>query len=161
FFVEEVVRTLAERGRLAGARGTYRLVGAADDVAIPASVQAVLAARIDALGERDKAVLQVAAVIGREFTEPVLARVAGLPAAELAAALHALVQGEFVYQETVFPDAGYAFRHPLTHEVAYRGQLAAMRLLNFGWRRGLPADEAAAIFAEGMALAECTGDRRA
>src|SRR5439155_302211 len=94
---------------------------------IPATVQAVLAARIDRLAEREKQVLQTAAVIGKEFAEPVLRRVAGLADPDLTAALRALVAAEFVYEEALYPEAEYAFKHPLTQEVAYRSQLAERR----------------------------------
>jgi adenylate cyclase len=90
-------------------------------------VQALLASRIDRLGEREKQVLQTAAVIGRTFAEPVLQRVATLPAHDLAAALRALVAAEFVYEEALYPEAEYAFKHPLTQEVAYHSQLGERR----------------------------------
>ncbi|MGH7822700.1 MAG: ATP-binding protein, partial [Candidatus Binatia bacterium] len=64
FFVEEVVQSLAESGILGGTKGGYRLAGSIDTIEIPTSVQAVLAARIDRLAEREKTLLQTAAVIG-------------------------------------------------------------------------------------------------
>src|SRR5437870_2420877 len=127
FFVEEIVQALVESGTLAGAKGTYRLTRPVEDVAIPATVQGILAARIDRLSEREKSVLQTAAVIGREFGETVLARVAELPAEELGAALRALEGAELVYEQVLFPEVEYAFKHPLTQEVAYRSQLADRR----------------------------------
>src|SRR5256886_8379966 len=93
----------------------------------PASVQSILAARIDRLGERGKSVLQIAAVIGKDFSEPVLARVAALPEEELQAELRQLVAAELVYPESLYPVAEYAFKHPLTQEVAYHSQLAERR----------------------------------
>ena len=74
FFIEEVVQTLIESGNLQGTRGSYRLVTAIDRLTVPATVQAVLAARIDRLAEREKQVLQTAAVIGKEFAEPIGSR---------------------------------------------------------------------------------------
>ena len=68
FFIEEVVQSLVEAGSLEGERGAYRLVRPVEQAAVPASVQAVLSARIDRLPEREKAVLQAAAVIGKEFS---------------------------------------------------------------------------------------------
>jgi class 3 adenylate cyclase/tetratricopeptide (TPR) repeat protein len=127
FFIEEMVQQLVEAGHLEGAKGAYRLVHSVTDDAMPASVQAVLAARIDRLGEREKAVLQTAAVIGKEFAEPVLRRVADLPQAELTAALAALARAELVYETALYPEAEYAFKHPLTQEVAYRSQLTERR----------------------------------
>jgi class 3 adenylate cyclase/tetratricopeptide (TPR) repeat protein len=127
FFIEEVVQSLLEAGTLQGARGSYCLARPVAEVAIPATVQAVLAARIDRLPEREKQVLQTAAVIGKEFSEPILQAVVELPPSELAAALRALVAAEFLYEAALFPQAEYAFRHPLTQEVAYRSQLAERR----------------------------------
>jgi adenylate cyclase len=127
FFIEEVVQALVERGNLAGERGVYRLVGSVEEVAIPPTVQAVLAARIDRLDERDKQVLQTAAVIGRDFPEPVLRRVSQVPEDELAAAISGLIGAEFLYEQALYPEAEYAFKHPLTQEVAYGSQLSARR----------------------------------
>ena len=127
FYIEEVVQELAETGSLEGTKGEYRLVHTIENVEIPATVQSVLAARIDRLQEREKRLLQVAAVIGRQFAEPVLARVAGLGADELAAALRTLVAAEFLYEEAVYPITEYAFKHALTEEVAYRSQLGEAR----------------------------------
>src|SRR5262249_10627426 len=78
FFIEEVVQELVERGSLSGERGAYRPVGKVGESTVPATVQAVLAARIDRLADHEKVVLQTAAVIGKDFAEPVLHRVAGL-----------------------------------------------------------------------------------
>jgi class 3 adenylate cyclase/tetratricopeptide (TPR) repeat protein len=127
FFVEEVVQGLVESGGLVGHRGAYRLAHAIEEIEIPASVQALLAARIDRLPERGKAVLQSAAVIGRVFTEPVLRRVTGISEQELAATLEALATAELIYERTLYPEAQYAFKHPLTQEVAYRSQLRERR----------------------------------
>ncbi len=127
FFIEEVVFSLVEEGCLEGERGAYRLVRPVAGAGVPASVHAVLAARIDRLAAREKAVLQAAAVIGKEFPEPVLARVAGLEPSALEDALHELVEREFVFEQELYPDAVYAFRHPLTQEVAYHSQLGERR----------------------------------
>jgi class 3 adenylate cyclase/tetratricopeptide (TPR) repeat protein len=127
FFIEEVVQSLVQAGSLEGERGSYRLVGPIEDAAVPASVQAVLAARIDRLAEREKTVLQTAAVIGKEFAEPILAQVSELEGSQLQDALGELVAGEFVYEQELYPEAVYAFKHPLTQEVAYGSQLAERR----------------------------------
>ncbi|HEU4978201.1 MAG TPA: adenylate/guanylate cyclase domain-containing protein [Solirubrobacteraceae bacterium] len=127
FFIEEVVRSLVEAGNLEGERGAHRLAAPVVEAAVPASVQAVLSARIDRLAESEKAVLQAAAVIGKEFSEPVLARVVALERPALEAALRALVAGEFVFEQELYPEAIYAFTHPLTQEVAYGSQLGERR----------------------------------
>ncbi len=127
FFIEEIAQSLVETGVVAGTRGAYRLLMPAAEVGLPATVQSVLAARIDRLPEREKRVLQTAAVIGEKFSEPILRRVADLGDGDLPAALHALMSGEFLYQEALYPEAEYAFKHPLTQEVAHRSQLAERR----------------------------------
>jgi class 3 adenylate cyclase/tetratricopeptide (TPR) repeat protein len=127
FFIEEVVRTLVESGNLDGKRGAYRLIRPVEDATVPATVNTVLAARIDRLSEREKSLLQSAAVIGKEFAQPVLARAAELPEDELEPALRALIAAEFLYEQELYPDAVYAFKHPLTQEVAYHSQLGERR----------------------------------
>ena len=94
---------------------------------VPATVQAVLAARIDRLPEREKRLLQVASVIGKDFPEPLLAAVAELPAEELKAALAALRRAEFIHEQAIYPVVEYAFKHPLTQEVALGSQLKERR----------------------------------
>jgi len=127
FFLEEVVRDLAETGTLHGEPGGYRLVGEITQVAIPDSVQSVLAARIDRVGGAAKDLLGVAAVIGREFDRELLGRVAAMSPGELASALQRLVEAELIAQTEVYPVAVYAFRHPLTHEVAVGALLSGRR----------------------------------
>jgi adenylate cyclase len=127
FFTEEVAQTLIESGHLEGTRGKYRLVTPIEKLAVPSTVQAVLAARIDRLPEREKRLLQVAAVIGKDFAEPLLAEVAELPAEELKAALAALRRAEFVHEQAIDPVVEYSFKHPLTQEVALGSQLKERR----------------------------------
>jgi class 3 adenylate cyclase/tetratricopeptide (TPR) repeat protein len=126
-FIEEIVRALAEEGALDGDRGAFRLSEEIGGIAIPPTIESVLVARIDRLADREKGILQTASVIGREFSDLVLARVCGLPVAELEAALHTLVAGEFLNQQALYPNAEYTFKHALTEEVAYLSQLAARR----------------------------------
>jgi adenylate cyclase len=127
FFLEETVRSLAESGALTGAPGGYRLAKPLEEIAVPATVQVVLAARIDRLGEREKSLLQTASVIGRELPEALLRSVAELPELDLAEALRTLVRNEFLYEAALYPEPEYAFKHPLTQEVAYQSQLGDRR----------------------------------
>ena len=78
FFIEEIVRELAEGGYLEGERGAYRLVRPVEDTGVPPTVQAVLAARIDRLGPDAKALLQVASVVGKEVGARELRMTAGI-----------------------------------------------------------------------------------
>jgi len=127
FFTEEVVQTLIESGHLEGTRGAYRLVTPVERLEVPPSVKTVLAARIDRLPEREKQVLQTAAVIGKEFPEPILREAAELPDIELRDALASLKNGEFVYELAIYPVVEYAFKHPLTQEVALGSLLTDRR----------------------------------
>jgi class 3 adenylate cyclase/tetratricopeptide (TPR) repeat protein len=127
FFIEEVVRSLVEDGSLEGERGAYRLARPIEDLPLPETVQAVLAARIDRLPEREKHVLQAASVIGKTFGERLLARVVELPERELEAALASLQDAEFLYEASLYPEREYTFKHPLTQEVADRSQLRDRR----------------------------------
>ena len=127
FFAEELVHELVESGALEGSPGAYRLTTAAPALALPATVQAVLAARIDRLPEREKGVLQTASVVGREFAESLLAQVVDLDPESLAESLRALVRAELLLEAAIYPEAEYAFKHPLTQEVAYGSQLRERR----------------------------------
>jgi len=124
FFAEEVIQTLIEGGQLEGAPGAYRLTTHLERLPVLSSVQAVLAARIDRLPETAKHVLQTAAVIGKEFSGPVLSETAELPAGDLAEALDRLKTGDLIFERPLYPVAEYAFKHPLSHEVEYDSQLS-------------------------------------
>ncbi len=123
FFVEEVVRELVEAGHFEGERGAYRLVRPVEEAGVPATVQAVLAARIDRLDPAAKRLLQVASVVGKEVPARALGLTAGLSEEELNPALCDLVDGGFLYEAEIYPQRVFAFRHPLTREVAYGSQL--------------------------------------
>jgi class 3 adenylate cyclase len=127
FFLEEIVRALSESGALGGERGRYRLASPVDRIEIPASIQALLAARIDRLDDPAKLLLQGAAVIGERFDEPLLARVAALSEGARRQALGALVAAELVLDGGAPGAPAYRFCHSLTREVAYRSQLEATR----------------------------------
>ena len=127
FFLEESVRTLVETGVLVGEPGAYRLVQALPTIQVPATVHAVLAARIDRLPPEEKHLLQTAAVIGTEVPLPLLQAIAELHEAALHRGLTHLQAAEFLYETRLFPDHAYTFKHALTHEVAYGSLLQERR----------------------------------
>jgi class 3 adenylate cyclase/tetratricopeptide (TPR) repeat protein len=127
FFLEESVRTLVATGVLQGERGAYHLGQALQTIQVPATVQAVLAARIDRLPPEEKGLLQTAAVIGHEIPLPLLQAIADLPEEVLHRSLAHLQATEFLYETRLFPECEYTFKHALTHEVAYGGLLQERR----------------------------------
>src|SRR5262252_1509113 len=128
FFTEEVVQALVGAGSLVGERGAYRLTAPVEALALPATVQALLASRIDRLNEVAKNVLQAAAVIGKQFDEPLLREASGVAAPrELDAALADLEDLDFIRLVGFSPHPEYAFKHPLMADVAYRSQLGERR----------------------------------
>lgn len=123
FFLEESVRTLFETGALKGERGAFLLVYAVDDIEMPATVQAMLAARIDRLAAEDKRLLQTSAVIGKDVPYVLLESISDLNEADLRQRLSQLQEAEYLYEARLFPDLEYTFKHALTHDVAYASLL--------------------------------------
>ncbi len=126
-FLEESVRSLVETQVLAGDPGAYRLVKAVPAIQIPATVQAILAARIDRLAPADKRLLQAAAVIGEDVPLALLEAIADLAEADLRRGLAALQGAEFLYEARLFPEVEYTFKHGLTCQVAYGSLLGEQR----------------------------------
>jgi adenylate cyclase len=127
FFIEELANALVERGDFEGEKGAYRLRGGIDTIPLPATVQAVIAARIDRLEEDAKQVLEVASVIGREISISVLESVCGLDQSGLSQAVQQLRRSELLYDVPPFEQRLVGFRHPLIQEVAYRSLLQDRR----------------------------------
>lgn len=126
-FLEEIVQSLVEAGRLEGERGAYRLRGEAGVLDLPTTIQALIAARIDRLEPGDKKLLCTAAVIGFEVSHSLLLAVAGQSERALEASLSRLKGAEFLYEKQLFPETVYAFRHALIHDVTVRGLLKGQR----------------------------------
>jgi len=121
FFVEEIVRDLAERDVLVGSHGNYVCRGDVADDSVPATLQATIAARIDRLGPAAKRTVRTAAVVGSRFTADLLVSLGVDPA------LKALTEAELIDEVTSGAEREYAFRHPLFRTVAYESQLKADR----------------------------------
>src|SRR5262245_21645581 len=127
FFLEETVRTLVETKALVGERGRYRLVQSVQAIQVPATVQVMLAARIDRLLPEDKRLLQTASVVGKNVSLALLQAIAELPEEPLHCGLDRLQAAEFLYETGLFPDVVYSFKHALTHDVTYGGLLQERR----------------------------------
>jgi predicted ATPase len=119
FFIEESIRTLVETGALTRERGDYRLTRPIQAIEVPATVQVILAARIDRLPPEDKQLLQTASVIGKDVPFVLLHAVAEPVEDAMHRGLTHLQAAEFLYETRLFPDPEYTFKHALTHEVTY------------------------------------------
>ncbi|MEJ1934257.1 AAA family ATPase, partial [Nostoc sp. NIES-2111] len=126
-FVEEVVRELAQSGQIVGERGAYKAVGPVTDIAVPPTVQSVIAARLGKLSEQDRAVVEAAAVIGRETPADLLQVVVGLPTTAIHESLSRLISAGFLAERPSTPVRTARFEHALIEEVAYRGMLSKTR----------------------------------
>ena len=159
FFVEEMVHELAERGVLRGNPGTYVSIADIDEVSVPATLQATIAARIDRLDPAAKRTLCAAAVIGSRFSRDLLETLGIDPV------LGDLLGGELVDQIRYTRETEYVFHHPLIRTVAYESQLKSDRAeLHRRLAAAIEArepdsvDENAALIAEHL---EAAGDLRA
>src|SRR5882757_5489651 len=128
FFAEELVRALAQGGTLLGEPGGYQFVSS-DWLTpmLPATVEAVIGARIDLLPALEKAALQIAAVIGKEFPLAVAMEVSGIPEQEIKELFLHLCDLDLITASGRIDRPGYSFRHPLIQEVAYAMQLRSRR----------------------------------
>jgi class 3 adenylate cyclase/tetratricopeptide (TPR) repeat protein len=128
FFAEELILSLAQSGVLLGERGRYRLAPSGwQNPTLPTTVEAVIGARIDLLPESEKALLQTAAIIGKEFPFEVVRAVTGLPDAAARPLLRRLRAAELIQPRETAMGESFAFRHPLIQEVTYAMQLRSTR----------------------------------
>ncbi len=128
FFIEETVQVLLDEGALKR-NGAVKLTRALNQLKIPPTVQAILAARIDRLSPDQKDLLQTLAVIGMDFKLGLVRKVAAKAGPELEAILSELQLGEFIYEQPAVGDIEYTFKHALTHDVAYHSVLNERRRL--------------------------------
>ena len=125
-FVEELTKTVLEAGGLQEAAAHDDLTGSLPALAIPATLQDALRARLDRLAE-GKVVAQLGAVLGRTFVYELLRAVAPMDELALRRGLKQLVQAEMLYQRGVPPQAMYTFKHALIQEAAYQSLLKSTR----------------------------------
>jgi TOMM system kinase/cyclase fusion protein len=125
-FVEELVKTVLETGLVQEEDGRYMLTGPLPPLAIPATLQDALMARLDRLAAV-KEVAQLGAVLGREFSYALLQAVAPMDELTLQQGLAQLVEAELLYQRGIPPQATYIFRHALVQDAAYQSLLRSTR----------------------------------
>ena len=132
FFLEEIVRGLFETNALVGERGGYRLARELKTIQVPATVPAVLAARIDRLPGDEKLLLQSSAVVGSDVPQALLEAIVDVPADSVGRALASLQTAGFLYEASLFPDVVYRFKSALTRDVAYASLLREQRRVLHG-----------------------------
>ena len=125
-FIEEVTRTLLDLGVLRREDGVYRLVSNLSEVRVPDTIQGIIMARLDRLGEDGKRTVQLASVIGRQFLVRLLARIAGL-SDRLEGLLRELQALEIIYEQGLVPEPAYIFKHTVIQDVAYNSLLIQRR----------------------------------
>jgi class 3 adenylate cyclase/tetratricopeptide (TPR) repeat protein len=127
FFIEESLRVLLDSGAIVGAPGAYEAARTIEDIEVPPTVQAVIAARVDRLRPTAKRVLECASVIGKDVPFDLLRALADLGEDVLRDALQGLEDAEFLYETATFPTPAYTFKHALTHDVVVEGLLHERR----------------------------------
>ena len=130
FFLEESVRALVDTGALAGEHCAYQLTMPISRIQVPATVEEVLAVRIDRLSAEQCRLLQSAAVIGKDVPYPILAAIADIPEATTGETHRPLQAAEFLYETSPAPELEYTFKHALTREVAYASLAQGKRALH-------------------------------
>jgi predicted ATPase len=125
-FIEEVTKTLLDLGVLQRENGAYRLVKSLSEVSVPETIQGIIMAPLDRLGDEGKRTVQLASVIGRQFLVRLLARVAGL-SERLEGLLRELQALEIIYEQGLVPEPAYIFKHAVIQDVAYNSLLIQRR----------------------------------
>jgi class 3 adenylate cyclase/tetratricopeptide (TPR) repeat protein len=125
-FIEEVTRTLLDLGVLQRENSSYRLVKSLSEVSVPDTIQGIIMARLDRLGDDGKRTVQLASVIGRQFLVRLLARIAGL-SDRLEGLLRELQALEIIYEQGLLPEPAYIFKHAVIQDVAYNSLLIQRR----------------------------------
>ena len=125
-FMEELTHSLLENGSIQKTGNQYVLSKKSSDLQVPDTIQGIIAARIDRLEENLKRIMQVASVIGREFTFRILQAISDMRE-DLKSQLLNLQGLEFIYEKSLFPELEYVFKHALTQEVAYNSLLSNRR----------------------------------
>ena len=124
FFIEEFIKSLKDLKIIEKKDGVYHLTRDIQDVTIPGTIQDMIMARVDALPDAARRVLQTGSAIEREFSHALIKRVMGIPEQELLSHLSLLKDAELLYERGIYPHSTYIFRHALTREVVYSSILA-------------------------------------
>jgi class 3 adenylate cyclase/tetratricopeptide (TPR) repeat protein len=125
-FIEELTLHLLESGDLVSDENGYRLTKPSERMELPGSIQGVFLTRIDRLDPELRRLLQVASVLGRVFSRPLLAEMTGLGEQMDQALLH-LEDLDFIYATSLAPERQYSFKHVLAQEAVYQSLVRSRR----------------------------------
>jgi class 3 adenylate cyclase/tetratricopeptide (TPR) repeat protein len=127
FFIEEYIRSLRHLEIIERKGSVFRLAAGNLGRPIPTTIQDVILARVDRLPEPSKRLLMKGSVVGREFSLPLIGRLAGLPEEELSSCLRTLQQAGLLQERLGWERPSYAFRHAMTRDAIYESMLAPTR----------------------------------
>ena len=127
FFIEELIKSLKDLKIIEKEDNRYRITKDVKEVAIPATIQDVIMARVDSLPQEMKGLLQTVSVVGRESSYELIKRLTDLAEQELLSHLSVLKDSELLYERGIYPQSTYVFKHALTQDVAYGSLLLKRR----------------------------------
>ncbi len=127
FFTEEITRTLVEEGYLLRSDGQVRLTRPVDEIRMPGTVEELIGARLDRLGPQAKRVVQVAAVLGRQFHRDQLIALLAAEDVDVSVELVSLEERGIIHRKSLLTGDEFRFGESLTQEVAYEGLLLRQR----------------------------------
>jgi tetratricopeptide (TPR) repeat protein len=127
FFIEEFIKSIKDLNVVEKKDNQYQIVKDIKEVAIPATIQDVIMARVDSLPEAAKEVVQTGSVIEREFSYELIKKVSDFAERELLSHLSVLKDSELLYERGIFPQSVYIFKHAMTQEVVYNSLLLKRR----------------------------------
>ena len=132
FYIQEILRSLIDQGGIeTDGRGGWQFARTLG-LTIPDTLQGVITSRVDRLPEEEKQSLRLASVVGRTFSQPLLAGVTGLSPARLGRQLRCLEDMELIQTVRRRPEPEYAFTHALVQEAVYESMLLKERRVLHG-----------------------------
>jgi class 3 adenylate cyclase/tetratricopeptide (TPR) repeat protein len=119
YYIEEFIRTLKDLEIIEKKDSQYGIVKDIQEITIPSTIHDVIMARVDALPQGAKELLQAGSAIEREFSYGMIKKITGLPEKELLSSISVLKDAELLFERGIYPDTSFIFKHALTRDVVY------------------------------------------